>query len=66
MSIPNEITAKIIGDIISKGMNLCDVDIKKRINSAALDELCAIENILGCRESPEEKLSKIEKIIKNS
>ncbi|MBO5059995.1 MAG: hypothetical protein J6C82_03685 [Clostridia bacterium] len=63
MSIPNELTARVIGDIISKGMNMCGVNLEKTVKSEAIDALGEIKEVMDGGEDSERKLSSIEKIM---
>lgn len=63
MDMPNEITAKVMGEILAKGMSLSDVDLSKTVESEALDALCKIKNVLSLEENQNQKLEKVQKIV---
>lgn len=63
MKIENNLAAKIMGEILSRGMSLCDVDIKSAVNSDAIDALCEIKNAVLCEKEAGEKISDIQNIM---
>ena len=63
MKIENQLAAKVMGEILSEGMSLCDVDIKSAVNSDAIDALCEIKNAVLCEMDDREKLSAIRVIM---
>lgn len=63
MKIENQLAAKVMGEILSEGMSLCDVDIKSAVNSDAIDALCEIKNAVLCQKDDGEKLSDIRVIM---
>ena len=46
MSTQNEMAAKVIGEIIAKGMSLTDTDLSESVNSRAVSALDAIRLVL--------------------
>ncbi len=63
MEFKNEITAKVIGEILAKGMSLSDVDLSKTVDSDAVCALGKIKTALSEDKNRELKLAKIEEII---
>ena len=63
MNIANEISAKIMGDILARGMSLSDVDLSSMVDSVAVRALSEIDEALLEKKSDEEKLEKVEKIV---
>ena len=63
MNIANEISAKIMGDILARGMSLSDVDLSSMVDSVAVRALSEIDEALLENKSDEEKLEKVEKIV---
>lgn len=64
MNVPNELTAKVLGDILSKGMKICDVDLSDRVRCEAINALDEIKLVMHCAEANEKvKLNTIKKIM---
>lgn len=63
MNIPNELTAKVMGEIISKGMSISGIDLSESVKSEAMDALFKIRAVVGRKESGDKKISSIEKIM---
>ena len=63
MDMPNELTAKVMGEILAKGMSLSDVDLSKTVESEALDALCKIKDVLSLETNQKQKLEKVQKIV---
>lgn len=59
----NEVTAKVMGDLLAKGMSLSEVDLSKTVNSEALTILERIKNILSGDAVSVQKLEKVQEII---
>lgn len=66
MNVQNATAAKIMGEILAKGMSLCDLNLADSINSDAIDALEEIRQA-AFEEGRNEKqrLRKIKEIIKN-
>lgn len=65
MSIPNDMTAKIIGDLISKGMSISGVNLEDRIKNEAIDALGEIRSVVRSEKDEKNKISSIKKIMEN-
>ncbi len=63
LNIPNELTAKVMGEIISKGMSMSGVDLSESVKSEALDALFKIRAVVSNQDSEKKKISSIEKIM---
>ncbi len=63
MDFANEISAKVMGDILAKGMSLSNVDLSETVNSEAVRALGEIKKALSEEENQGKKLEKVEKII---
>lgn len=63
MDIVNEISAKVMGDILAKGMSLSKVDLSETVNSEAVRALGEIKKALSEEKNGEKKLERVEKII---
>lgn len=63
MDIVNEISAKVMGDILAKGMSLSEVDLSETVNSEAVRALGEIKKALSEEKNGEKKLERVEKII---
>lgn len=55
----NEMTARLMGRILSEGMSLSQIDINKILHSCAVDALCKISAILNSDAKDSEKLTEI-------
>lgn len=65
MNVSNELAAKVIGDILSEGMSMSDVDLSDRVKCEAvnaLDEIKLVMHTVGCDEKA--KLKSIAGIMK--
>lgn len=63
MNLPNQLTAKVMGEIIAKGMSLSEVDLSKSVESEALNALCRINDILSDGTNQKQKLERVQKIV---
>lgn len=63
MDFTNEVTAKVMGEILAKGMSLSDVDLSKTVDSEAVRALGKIKNILSENRNQSQKLEKVQEII---
>lgn len=63
MEFANELTAKVMGEILAKGMSLSDVDLKETVDSEAVKALGKIKTVLSQEKNQKEKLEKVEKIM---
>lgn len=63
MHIANEISAKIMGDILARGMSLSEVDLSEMVNSEAVRALSEIREALSGEKSGKDKLDAVEKIV---
>ncbi len=63
MEIQNEITAKVMGEILAKGMSLSDVDLSKTVDSEAVKVLEKIKTTLSEDKNQALKLAKVQEII---
>ncbi len=64
MEFENEITAKVMGEILAKGMSLSQVDLKETVDSEAVRALGKIKNALCEDKSQAIKLARVEEIMK--
>ena len=63
MSVPNQLAAKIMGEILSEGMSLSDIDLAGKVKSEAIDALCEIQSAV-CRGGDDaSRLYEIERIM---
>ncbi len=63
MDIVNEISAKVMGEILAKGMSLSKVDLSETVNSEAVRALGEIKKALSEEKNGEKKLERVERII---
>ena len=63
MNIANEISAKVMGDILAKGMSLSKVDLSETVNSEAVRALGEIKKALSEEKNKQKKLERVERII---
>lgn len=63
MDIVNEITAKVMGEILAKGMSLSEVDLSKSVDSEAVKALEKIKTVLSEEQGKEQKLESVRKIV---
>lgn len=63
MNIENCLAARIMGEVLSRGMSLSEVDIKSAVKSDAIDALLEIKNAVLCKKEDSEKISEIEGIM---
>lgn len=63
MDIANELSAKVIGDILAQGMSLSGVDLSERVETEAVLALGKIKNELSTKKSETEKLEAVKKIV---
>ena len=63
MDFQNEITAKVMGEILAKGMSLSDVDLKETVNSEAVRALVKIKHTLTEDKNQALRLAKVQEII---
>lgn len=63
MEFANELTAKVMGEILAKGMSLSGVDLKETVDSEAVRALGKIKNVLTQEKNQKDKLEKVEKIM---
>ena len=63
MDMPKEFTAKVMGEILAKGMSLSDVDLSKTVESEALDALCKINDVLSMDTNQKHKLEMVQEIV---
>lgn len=63
MDIANEISAKVMGDILARGMSLSKVDLSETVNSEAVRALGEIKKALSEEKNQGKKLERVEKII---
>lgn len=64
MDFENQLTAKVMGEILAKGMSLSQVDLKETVDSEAVKALGKIKNALGENKNQAQKLARVEEIIK--
>ena len=64
MDFRNELTAKVMGEILAKGMSLSDVDLSKSVDSEAVKTLGRIKSVLAEDKNQKQKLQKVEEIMK--
>lgn len=63
MDFGNELTAKVMGEILAKGMSLSDVDLSKTVDSEAVKVLDKIKTTLSEDKNQALKLAKVQQII---
>ncbi len=65
MNTENELAARILGDILAKGMSMSETDLSERVNSAAVSALDAIRLVMYNSELDERgKMAAVREIIK--
>ena len=64
MNLPNQLTAKVMGEIIAKGMSLSEVDLSKSVESEAVSALSRINEVLSVKKDRKQKLEEVEKIMR--
>lgn len=47
MNVPNELAARVMGDILARGMSLSGFDIAREVKSEAIDVLCEIREAMN-------------------
>ncbi|MBR4720994.1 MAG: hypothetical protein IK057_04460 [Clostridia bacterium] len=66
MNIQNAAAAKIMGEILAKGMSLSDINLADSIDSSAADALEEIRTVVSDdKRSEKQRVREIKKIIKN-
>lgn len=63
MSMENDMTAKILGEILAQGMSIADCNLEKVIESNALAKLKRIEEVVESNKNNEQKLKQVENIL---
>lgn len=63
MGFENEITAKVMGEILAKGMSLSQVDLAKTVDSEAVKTLGRIKSALDEDKNQAIKLAKVQEIM---
>lgn len=63
MDFANEISAKVMGDILARGMSLSNVDLSETVNSEAVRALGEIKKALSEEKNQGKKLERVERII---
>ena len=66
MNVQNAAAAKIMGEILAKGMSLSDINLADSINSDAAEALEEIRTVVSDdRRSDKQRVREIKNIIKN-
>ena len=66
MNIQNATAAKIMGEILAKGMSISDINLADSINSAAAAALEEIRTVVSDdKRSEKQRVREIKQIIKN-
>ena len=66
MNIQNATAAKIMGEILAKGMSLSDINLADSINADAAEALEEIRTVVSDdKRSEKQRAKEIKKIIKN-
>ena len=63
MSMENDMTAKIFGEILAEGMSLADCNLENKIESLALEKLKEIQNVVDSEENDREKIEQVRDIL---
>lgn len=63
MEFENNVTAKVMGEILARGMSLSEVDLSKTVDSEAVKALGKIRTVLACEKSQKDKLDAVRKIV---
>lgn len=63
MSMENDMTAKILGEILAQGMSMADCNLEKVIESNSLEKLKRIEEVVESNKNNEQKLKQVENIL---
>lgn len=65
MNTENELAARVLGDILAKGMSMSETDLSESVNSAAVSALDAIRLVMYNSELDERgKMAAVREIIK--
>lgn len=66
MNVQNATAAKIMGEILAKGMNLCDINLAESIRSDTADALEEIKTVVYDEKRTEkQRVKEIKRIMKN-
>ena len=63
MNMTNNVTAKVFGELLAKGMSLADVDMNYTVKSEAIDALCEIKNALLGEKTDEDKVKAVSSVL---
>lgn len=63
MEFENNIAAKVMGEILAKGMSLSDFDLAETVDSEALRALGKIKTALAEEKNQKDKLNAVQKIM---
>jgi len=63
MSMENDMTAKIYGELLAQGMSLADCNLEKEIESDSLAKLKEIKQVVTSDENDKKKLAQVERIL---
>jgi len=63
MSMENDMTAKIYGELLAQGMSLADCNLEKEIESDSLAKLKEIKQVVTSGENDKKKLAQVERIL---
>lgn len=63
MDFTNRLTAKVMGEILAKGMSLSDVDLSESVDSEAIKALGEIKTALDEEKGDAGKLQRVQQII---
>lgn len=63
MNMTNNVTAKVFGELLAKGMSLADVDMNYSVKSEAIDALCEIKNALSGEKTDADKVRAVSSVL---
>ena len=63
MSMENDMTAKIFGQILAEGMSLADCNLENKIESEALARLKEIEAVVASDRNDRQKIEQVANIL---
>lgn len=64
MKAENELTAKVLGEIIAEGMSISGFDIVDKVRAEAVNALGEIKSVLHDKSEEKDKLQRIDGIMK--
>ena len=63
MNMTNNVAAKVLGEVLAKGMSIADVDLGYSVKCDAIEALCEIKNVMTGEKSDSEKVKEVESVM---